>query len=343
MTINRLGTDDDFGDETQRRVELRAFLIERRSGLTPADVGLPHTPHRRVTGLRREEVAELAGISTDWYRRFESGRPIRVSTVFLTRVAEALRLDGTERLNLFRLAIRELYEIDFARDDDAPLLQLATPVRHGTAIEAIARDVWSARTAFLTGNHHALTNVRPRIGRSWKRSVALGADPSRINIPPMVDSADALEKRRYARHMFLHAAQPVLTRLRSILERYALVLADEESCVLEVAGDAKTLRVMSQLNFQPGCDLRESAWGTNAIGTSIFDQRTLQVVGGEHFCAGGADFACTAAPIRDPIMHQIMGAIDVTCYFTMVRAEIVSIVNQAALEIEEQLYAYTGS
>jgi len=60
----------------ERRVRLRAFLTHARSRLSPATVGLPQTGRRRVPGLRRGEVAELVGISADWYRLFESGRPI---------------------------------------------------------------------------------------------------------------------------------------------------------------------------------------------------------------------------------------------------------------------------
>jgi transcriptional regulator with XRE-family HTH domain len=97
-------------NDDDRRVKLRTFLTTCRSRLRPVHVGLPSTSRRRVTGLRREEVAELVGVSSDWYRWFESGRPIRVSVPFLERLSRALRLKPVERLALFCLALPEIYE-----------------------------------------------------------------------------------------------------------------------------------------------------------------------------------------------------------------------------------------
>ncbi|MBM9838684.1 helix-turn-helix domain-containing protein [Rhodococcus hoagii] len=88
--------------ETRR--ELGSFLRTRRERLTPDQVGLPDTRRRRTPGLRREEVAVLAGVGVTWYTWLEQGRPINVSTQVLTAVSRALRLDDTERRHLERLA-----------------------------------------------------------------------------------------------------------------------------------------------------------------------------------------------------------------------------------------------
>lgn len=103
-----------IADDEQRRGKLRAFLTACRSRLQPGDVGLARTGRRRVAGLRREEVAELADVSNDWYRWFESGRPIRVSPSFLARLGHALRLDASELLKLYCLGLPELYEANKA-------------------------------------------------------------------------------------------------------------------------------------------------------------------------------------------------------------------------------------
>ncbi|MGH7715368.1 MAG: helix-turn-helix domain-containing protein, partial [Vulcanimicrobiaceae bacterium] len=95
--------------DNERRLKLRAFLMHARSRLSPKTVGLPATGNRRVPGLRREEVAELVGISAEWYRVFESGRPITVSSQVLERLSLALALDAFDQANLFRLALPELY------------------------------------------------------------------------------------------------------------------------------------------------------------------------------------------------------------------------------------------
>ncbi|MBB4688401.1 helix-turn-helix transcriptional regulator [Amycolatopsis jiangsuensis] len=86
------------------RGEIRDFLASRRARITPAQVGLPTSARRRVAGLRREEVAVLAGVSTEWYTRLEKGHIGGVSEDVLDAVARALRLDDDERTYLFDLA-----------------------------------------------------------------------------------------------------------------------------------------------------------------------------------------------------------------------------------------------
>src|SRR5881275_3223470 len=92
-----------------RRNELRAFLRSRRARLSPADVGLPDDGARRRTpGLRREELAALAGVGVSWYTWLEQGRDIHPSPDVLDALSRALRLDGAERATLFALARTEL-------------------------------------------------------------------------------------------------------------------------------------------------------------------------------------------------------------------------------------------
>lgn len=89
---------------TGRRRELGVFLRSRRARLSPADTGLPSTGRRRTPGLRREEIALLAGISATWYTYLEQGRDVRPSDQVLRSLAAALRLTGPEREHLFHLA-----------------------------------------------------------------------------------------------------------------------------------------------------------------------------------------------------------------------------------------------
>lgn len=87
-----------------KRTELASFLRTRRSRLAPRTVGLPDGSRRRTPGLRREEVAQLAGVGVSWYTWLEQGRDIQVSEGLLERLCEALRLDHAERSHLFELA-----------------------------------------------------------------------------------------------------------------------------------------------------------------------------------------------------------------------------------------------
>ena len=89
----------------QPNVELREFLRSRRARVTPAAAGLPLRPGaRHVPGLRREEVAQLAGVSVDYYVRLERGRTANVSESVLDAVARALQLNDLESSHLFTLA-----------------------------------------------------------------------------------------------------------------------------------------------------------------------------------------------------------------------------------------------
>ncbi|WP_328606474.1 helix-turn-helix transcriptional regulator [Amycolatopsis sp. NBC_00345] len=90
---------------SEPNADLREFLRSRRAKVTPEEAGLPpYLGARRVPGLRREEVAQLAGVSVDYYVRLERGRNLNVSESVLDAVARALRLNDLERSHLFTLA-----------------------------------------------------------------------------------------------------------------------------------------------------------------------------------------------------------------------------------------------
>ncbi|WP_329245947.1 helix-turn-helix transcriptional regulator [Actinoallomurus sp. NBC_01490] len=89
--------------DEQRRRELAEFLRTRRSQLNPERVGLPVRRRRRTPGLRREDVAERAGVSTAWYTYLEQARPIHPSRSVVAALADALCLPDTDRTYLFSL------------------------------------------------------------------------------------------------------------------------------------------------------------------------------------------------------------------------------------------------
>jgi transcriptional regulator with XRE-family HTH domain len=94
----------------QQRDELGAFLRRRRGGLRPDDAGLPRRSNRRLTpGLRREEVAELAGISVSWYTRLEQGKDVQLSARALHGIATALKLSTPERDYLYALGRGDVF------------------------------------------------------------------------------------------------------------------------------------------------------------------------------------------------------------------------------------------
>jgi transcriptional regulator with XRE-family HTH domain len=88
----------------ENRAVVREFLMLRRARVTPDAVGLPAGPHRRVAGLRRTEVATLAGVSVEYYAKLERGAIAGASASVLDAISAALLLDDTERAHLFDLA-----------------------------------------------------------------------------------------------------------------------------------------------------------------------------------------------------------------------------------------------
>src|SRR5947207_4514400 len=95
------GVSEANGDA--RRAELADFLKARRAALQPSDVGLPGGGRRRTPGLRREEVATLAGVGTTWYTWLEQGRDVRASLDVFEALSRALRLTPAERSHLITL------------------------------------------------------------------------------------------------------------------------------------------------------------------------------------------------------------------------------------------------
>ncbi|MFI0483576.1 helix-turn-helix transcriptional regulator [Actinomadura sp. 9N215] len=124
-----------------RRDELRDFLRTRRARLTPADVGMPDGGRRRTPGLRREEVAVLAGVGVSWYTWLEQGRDIKASGDVLDAIARALRLDEAEREHLYLLA-----GLNPPQAEAGPVAPLPPELRR-------LLDAWSPRPAYIRERH----------------------------------------------------------------------------------------------------------------------------------------------------------------------------------------------
>ncbi|WP_086732805.1 helix-turn-helix transcriptional regulator, partial [Streptomyces glaucescens] len=161
-----------------RSSEIREFLRTRRARITPGQAGLtPHGGARRVPGLRREEVAQLAGVSVDYYIRLERGRTQGVSETVLEAVARALHLDEAERAHLFDLAQPTATTRARRRRPLAP--QRVHPVLYRTLDSlSVPAVVQGRRTDVLAANRlaHALYTdfeARPRRERNFARFVFL--------------------------------------------------------------------------------------------------------------------------------------------------------------------------
>lgn len=127
----------DVVSAPSRRQDLAAFLRARRDGLSPEAAGVVVEERRLVPGLRREEVAELAGISTTWYTWLEQGRDINVSPDVLQRVGKAMRLGDFEIAYMQRLA-NDAATIAYIPDPKIPAVLRALIEKHEDAPAYIA-------------------------------------------------------------------------------------------------------------------------------------------------------------------------------------------------------------
>ncbi|MFD7015707.1 helix-turn-helix transcriptional regulator [Streptomyces sp. NPDC059928] len=125
--------------------ELGDYLRARRAAVAPADVGLPDDGPRRVPGLRRDEVALLAGMSTDYYIRLEQGRERHPSEQVLRAIAGTLRLDDAATAHLFRLGLSVVGTVAATRTVAPELLRLMDSMRDAPAfVVGAAQDVLAA-------------------------------------------------------------------------------------------------------------------------------------------------------------------------------------------------------
>ncbi len=138
--------------------EIREFLTSRRAKITPEQAGLrTYGGNRRVPGLRREEVALLAGVSVDYYTRLERGSAAGVSDTVLEALARALQLDEAERAHLFDLA-RAAHATPRRRRRPAPQLVRPSVQRILDAVTAAPAFVRNGRMDLLAAN---------RLGRAF--------------------------------------------------------------------------------------------------------------------------------------------------------------------------------
>ena len=154
--------------------EIREFLTTRRARITPQQAGLTaYGGRRRVTGLRREEVAMLAGISVEYYTQLERGQVRGVSEDVLEAVARALQLDDIEHTHLFDL-VRAAKQSPTSRP--AKPLQVRPTVQQ--VLDSItdgAAFIRNPRADFLTGNRLAYALYADAFPRSTARSVCPGS------------------------------------------------------------------------------------------------------------------------------------------------------------------------
>ena len=210
-----------------RRAELAAFLRERRARIAPQAVGLPPGLRRRTPGLRREEVAQLAGVGVTWYTWLEQGRPINASDQVLAAIARTLRLDPAEQAYLYQLA-----GVPIPRDEFGSTLEPEIQV----VLDQMARlpaVVCSPRYDLLRWNA-AYATLFPCVACSGRRNLLWGAFTLQQCCNPYIDPERELGRlvaffrAGYARHVGEPAWESLIAELAGASPQFAAMWAQHE-------------------------------------------------------------------------------------------------------------------
>ena len=237
---------------TSRRAELARFLRARRERLTPQEVGLPPGPRRRTPGLRREELALLAGVGITWYTWLEQGRPINASVQVLDAVARVLRLDQAGREHLYQLA------------EATPVRTAAGPTVVPAALTEIL-DSFNPNPAILVngrfdivqanGGHQSVFrnwHSMPCIHRNllWCGITEPSAREKFLNFDDEIGYLVARLRSNYAAHVGDPDWEEDIRRLAELSPEFASLWARHEVCEAEqrlrifLDGDVGELRFM---------------------------------------------------------------------------------------------------
>ncbi|WP_433652554.1 helix-turn-helix transcriptional regulator [Micromonospora zamorensis] len=215
-----------------RRDELAAFLRTRRARLSPAEVGLPDGVRRRTPGLRRQEVAQLAGMSIDYYIRLEQGRGPHPSRQVLASMARALLLSRDEREYLFRIAGKNPPPVG------GPSREVPTGLRHlldaMTETPAYLVDAayhvlaWNRLATYFVGDLAAMPEADRNMIRWTFRQPATGPYWSDAEVIRFVRNTVADLRAAYGRYPADPTIRELVTELLGTSPRFARLWAEHD-------------------------------------------------------------------------------------------------------------------
>ncbi|RVX46528.1 helix-turn-helix protein [Nonomuraea polychroma] len=236
---------------TAKRADLSAFLRTRRERITPEMVDLAPGPRRRTPGLRREEVAQLAGVGVTWYTWLEQGRPINASTQVLDAIARTLRLDSAERQHLYRLAGHAEDPVTVDSGHVTPELQgildrlgdMPAVVSNGRCDALAWNDAYAALFPELVNAPEAERNSL------WQTCLNPALSAMLLNRDQELARAVAVFRSAYSRHADDPCWQDFVRRLSAESAEFARLWARQD--VAEPGPRAKTFKhaELGQLRF----------------------------------------------------------------------------------------------
>jgi len=174
------------------------------------------------------------------------------------------------------------------------------------------------------------------LAESWRRSMALGISPDQHSPRHVHDPSEVLQLRRE------HRLQRVMPALQDLLAddsssgRHLLVLTDAGGEILWRVGSQEALRRADRLEFSEGADWSEAGIGTNAISEALVTGGPVQLFSAEHLVRTHHDWACTAAPITDPLTGALLGVLDISGPLDTISADTLRMV-RCAVRVAESL------
>lgn len=174
------------------------------------------------------------------------------------------------------------------------------------------------------------------IKRSHDRSKAFGIDPKR-QYPKRIIEGIEFQHQLDKNKDLLEISEPIILQLLETVEKngFVIVLTDNEGCILKIVGGDKTLKAARNLNMIEGAFMSENSIGTNAMGTAINENASVQITAKEHFISAYHQWTCSAAPIH--YQNKIIGTLNLTGKAENVHPHTLGLVMAAVSAIENKL------
>ncbi|KSU54927.1 MULTISPECIES: GAF domain-containing protein [unclassified Gordonia (in: high G+C Gram-positive bacteria)] len=185
-----------------------------------------------------------------------------------------------------------------------------------TDAASVATRIRRAYEDFLSGGNPPADAVRSIVRDSWARSLTGGVDPS--DATPNGDRASAMSPAEFAAYRAAHPITAVRPLVQSLMvdaiadTGVVVALTDQSGRLLWIEGDSAARDRAGHIDFVEGSVWSEEVVGTNAPGLALAVDRSVQVVGPEHFAGPVQEWSCAAAPVHDPLTGHVIGVIDVT-------------------------------
>ncbi|MCL6632910.1 MAG: sigma-54-dependent Fis family transcriptional regulator [Alicyclobacillus herbarius] len=194
------------------------------------------------------------------------------------------------------------------------------------------KDAWEA---YVSDNNVA-TGVRASVAESWRRSKSYGIQPGQRQARYGQTADEILEWRRESE--FFLTALPVLEQAYRQIEdtKHILTLTEAHGRIIYLCGDNHVLEKAEAMRFTLGADWSEQSAGTNAIGTSVYLQKPIQIFSYEHFAQAAHDWVCSAAPIYDDHSHKLLGIVDLTAPHQYAQPHTLSMAKMLAAQIQAE-------